>query len=83
MNKGKTTEEQKPKKYELTDKIKRERVFGDSIHCRLLTNERGTYIDLRKFFRDKPTKRGIRFRLNDYKSMNEFMTECIQELQNQ
>ena len=83
MSKGEKKDEKEIKKYDLSDKVIRESVFGDSIHAKLLTNEKGTYIDMRKYFRDKPTKRGLRIRLKDYKTMTDFITECIQAYQNQ
>ena len=42
------------------DQITFELVEEGDVHFRVITNEKGTFIDLRKFFYDKPSPKGIR-----------------------
>lgn len=46
--------------YPYNDQTIFELVEEGHVHFRVITNEKGTFIDLRKFFYDKPSQKGIR-----------------------
>ena len=48
------------KPYPYDDKILFEIVEEGDIHLQVLSNEKGTFIDIRKYFSGKPSKKGIR-----------------------
>ena len=50
----------KKTQYPYNDQITFELIEEGDVHFRVITNEKGTFIDLRKFFYDKPSQKGVR-----------------------
>ena len=63
----------KKTQYPYNDQITFELVEEGDVHFRVITNEKGTFIDLRKFFYDKPSQKGIRLSMSkeDIKADNQ------------
>ena len=58
--------------YQLNDAIHTERSFYGDTRARLLSNERGMFLDLRKYSWGKPTKRGVRLPIDDFIQLAEW-----------
>lgn len=65
MEQTETTTEIKKKvlknTYTLEDNIIKEIKIDKNLVLRVIENANGTFIDIRKFYKDYPTKKGIRF----------------------
>lgn len=48
------------KPYPYNDQVLFENVEEGDIHFQVLSNEKGTFVDIRKYFSDKPSRKGIR-----------------------
>ena len=81
-NATKTTSTKKKKEYKYNDEIISERSVFD-IKVRVIKNEKGNFVDLRRFFNGLPTKKGVRLPLKDYQDISKFFEDAIQSLQNQ
>ena len=71
---GKKTQKQE---YNLNDQVQEEKVFGNDIHIKKLMNEYGTYIDIRKFMYGKPSKKGIRLKMEDAQLLKDILAKLI------
>lgn len=60
--------------YPYNDKVILDYEEGD-IHFRIITNERGMYVDIRKYFNARPTKRGVRMSIDCFDKMNKAYME--------
>lgn len=66
--------------YTLEDKeIKRVNLDGDIV-VRLLTNNLGAFVDVRKYYKGYPTKKGIRIYVNNYIKINDLLMDDIKKL---
>lgn len=66
--------------YTLEDKeIKRINLDGDIV-VRLLTNNLGAFVDIRKYYKGYPTKKGIRIYVNNYTKINDLLMDDIKKL---
>lgn len=66
------------RKYELTDTVKKESTFADLVKVRLINNERGDYIDVRKYFGGRPSTKGIRLRSSDFIEISKLVLEWLE-----
>lgn len=58
--------------YALNDAIHTERTFYGDTRARLLSNERGMFMDIRKYTWGKPTKKGVRMPIEDFNQLAEW-----------
>lgn len=71
------------RKYELNDKIVDEKVLFDCVRGRTINNEKGYYVDVRKYFNNHPSSKGIRLRIDDCRHLVEYLQDVIQKIQNE
>ena len=77
MNRGKTIDLSqnkvigKKREYDLNDK---------NIKVALIENEKGQYVDIRKYYNDFPTKKGIRIEAHIFKDVIESLKEELNNL---
>ena len=61
INLDDTKKSKKEKKvYDIDDTIMRDITLAGDIHVQLISNVNGYYVDIRKYFKQYPTKKGIR-----------------------
>ena len=65
--------------YDLNDAIHTERVFYNDIRARLLSNERGMFMDIRKYTWGKPTRKGVRLPIDDFNQLAEWGLKVAKE----
>jgi hypothetical protein len=63
----------KRKEYELKDNIISVINLDGGVKIEVLENERGKFVDLRKYFNDNPTKKGIRLTTEKFKQIIEII----------
>lgn len=51
--------------YPYNDKVIMETVEND-VHFRVISNERGVFVDIRKYFNMKPTQKGVRMPVDSF-----------------
>lgn len=73
MNKPKTP-------YPYNDKVIAEQVFTNDINFRVLKNEKGTFIDVRKYFYGRPSQKGVRIPLDDFEAMLRLFKDSLDEM---
>ena len=61
-----------PKEYPLNDAIHDEKIFYGNVHVKLLSNERGMFMDIREYKYNKPTTRGVRMPIEEFKLFAEW-----------
>lgn len=66
------------KTYDLNDVILAEKDFNN-IHFQLLSNEKGTFVDLRRYYMHRPTQKGIRLTPEAFEEIMNFALESISE----
>lgn len=70
----------KTKTYDLDDKIfKIINVDGDIV-IKLLENNKGVFVDIRKYYKGYPTKRGVRIIASKFKEAADILKEDIDSL---
>lgn len=70
----------KKRKYDLNDKTIHERIFFDCLHGKIIKNEKGHYIDIRKYFNRHPSTKGVRLRIDDFEEVAGYLLPLIKEL---
>lgn len=68
---------QEKTEYLLNDQVIEERVFANDVRVREINNERGSYVDIRKYVFGKPTKKGIRVSKEEAKNMAEWLVKIL------
>ena len=72
------------KPYPYDDKILFEFVEEGDVHFQVLSNEKGTFVDIRKYFADKPSKKGIRIPVDVFERIYKtYMTSEYDKLKNE
>ena len=66
------------KAYELTDVVLAEKDFNN-IHFQLLKNEKGTFVDLRRFYMHRPTTKGIRMTPEAFQEIMTYANEALND----
>lgn len=76
------TKKKKPEKkeYDLDDVIIREITLTGNIHARLISNANGYFVDLRRYMRTFPTKKGIRILASKFMQACDFLRKDYEEL---
>lgn len=79
------SDEKKDKKsktetYDIEDTIIRDIKLNGDIHVRLLSNINGYFVDIRKYMRGFPTKKGIRFLASKFAVAADYLKEDLQQL---
>ena len=85
MNKTKVvnlsnTKTQKKSEYDLNDKDIISICLDKNIKVTLLENEKGTYVDIRKYFNEFPTKKGIRIDAKVFKDVIDSLKEELEKI---
>ena len=73
-------EKKEKRKYDLNDKTLNEKIFFDCLHGKIIKNEKGHYVDIRKYFNRHPSTKGIRLRIDDFEEVAEYLIPLIKEL---
>ena len=69
------------KEYPLNDAIHNERIFYGNIHTKLLSNERGMFMDIREYKMNKPTTKGVRMPIEEFKLLAEWGLKTARDYQ--
>lgn len=86
MNKGKTIDLSqnkiigKKKEYDLNDRNICSIQLDKNIKVALIENEKGQYVDIRKYYNDFPTKKGIRIEAHVFKDVVESLKEELNNI---
>ena len=70
----------KKREYDLTDKIICSIQLDKNIKVSMIENEKGQYVDIRKYFNDFPTKKGIRIEVHTFKDVIESLKEELEKI---
>ena len=68
------------KTYDIDDTVIRDITLTADIHGRLISNVMGYWVDLRKYFRGFPSKKGIRMLATKFAIASDFLKKDIEEL---
>lgn len=68
------------KTYDIDDTVIRDITLTGDIHVRLISNVMGYWVDLRKYFRGFPSKKGIRMLATKFAIASDFLKKDIEEL---
>lgn len=68
------------KTYVYNDKILLEHAFNDGIRFRVLSNERGNFVDIRRYFNETPTRKGLRVTNDVFEEMIKMFDSVKDEL---
>ncbi len=71
---------QKKKDYDLNDKIIISVQLDKNIKVSLIENEKGQYVDIRKYYNEYPTKKGIRIDAVTFKSVIESLKDDLDKI---
>lgn len=69
------------REYALSDVVHDEKIFTREVHARVITNENGTFIDVRKYFYGKPSQKGIRMNVEEFKSLCSWANDTLNEIE--
>ena len=72
--------QQKKKDYDLNDKIIISIQLDKNIKVSLIENEKGQYVDIRKYYNEFPTKKGIRIEAHVFKDVIESLKDELNNL---
>ena len=70
----------KKREYDLTDKITCSIQLDKNIKVSMIENEKGQYVDIRKYFNDFPTKKGIRIEVHTFKDVIKSLEEELEKI---
>lgn len=76
------TKKKKKKEYDIDDTILRDITLAGDIHVRLISNINGYFIDIRKYYKTYPTKKGIRMLASKFSIAAEYLKKDLAELIN-
>lgn len=86
MNKGKIIDlsqnqiTNKKKEYDLNDKNICSVQLDKNIKVALIENEKGKYVDIRKYYNEYPTKKGIRIEASVFKTVVESLKDELDNI---
>ena len=86
MNKGKIIDlsqnqaSNKKREYDLNDKNICSVQLDKNIKVSLIENEKGQYVDIRKYYNDFPTKKGIRIEAHVFKDVIESLKDELNNI---
>lgn len=70
----------KKKAYDLDDTVIRDITLAGEIHVRLISNTNGYFVDIRKYFKGLPTKKGIRMLATKFAIASDYLKNDLAEL---
>lgn len=70
----------KPSTYDLNDKELKVVNINDDIKARLIANDNGYFIDIRKYYKGYPTKKGIRILATKFVTAADILKSDVEEL---
>jgi len=73
-------EKQEKKKYDIDDSIIRDITLANGIHVRLISNMNGYFVDIRRYYKGYPTKRGIRILASKFALAADYLKNDLAEL---
>lgn len=76
------SKKKKEKVYDIDDTILRDITLAGDIHVRLISNINGYFIDIRKYFRGFPSKKGIRMLASKFSIAADYLKKDLAELVN-
>ena len=76
-------DEKEKRKYELDDVILKEKMFTSDIKARVIRNKNGYFFDLRRWYNNFPTKKGLRMGIADFIKAAAYLTEAAEEFKNE
>jgi hypothetical protein len=81
-NSNETEKDDKPKKkeYDLNDKRLMSINLDKNVKVTLLENEKGQFVDFRKYYNDFPTKKGIRIDAHVFKKVTDELKDELNNL---
>ena len=81
-NSTETEKDDKPKKkeYDLNDKRLMSINLDKNVKVTLLENEKGQFVDFRKYYNDFPTKKGIRIDAHVFKKVTDELKDELNNL---
>jgi len=71
---------QKKNDYDLNDKIIISVQLDKNIKVSLIENEKGQYVDIRKYYNEYPTKKGIRIEAHTFKTVIESLKDDLDKI---
>lgn len=75
------TKTKKPKKeYDIIDTVIKEITLAGDIHVRLISNINGYFVDIRKYYKKYPTKKGIRILASKYVMITDLLRPAVEKL---
>ena len=86
MNRGKTIDLSqnkvlsKKREYDLNDKSICSIQLDKNIKVALIENEKGQYVDIRKYYNEYPTKKGIRIEASVFKTVVESLKDELDNI---
>ena len=70
----------KKREYDLNDKSICSIQLDKNVKVALIENEKGKYVDIRRYYNDFPTKKGIRIEANVFKEVIESLKDELNNL---
>lgn len=69
-----------PKKQIFNEDVLKEIYITDDIICRLISNDKGILVDIRKFYKGSPTQKGIRISAGKFVDVYRALKDDIKDL---
>lgn len=69
------------REYAFNDVVHDEKIFTREVHARVITNENGTYVDVRKYFYGRPSQKGIRMTIDEFKSLCTWANDVFSDIE--
>ena len=76
----KSKDNKKKKVYDIDDTVIRDITLTGDIHVRLISNVNGYFVDIRKYFKQYPTKKGIRMLAPKFAIASEYLKNDLLSL---
>lgn len=79
VNLDDTKKDKKKKEYDIDDTVEREISLPGDIKVRLISNINGHFVDIRKYYKNYPTKRGIRMLASKFMVMSDLLKDDLKK----
>ena len=76
----KKDKKKKKKTYDIDDTVIRDITLTGDIHVRLISNVNGYFVDIRRYFKQDPTQKGIRILASKFSVAAEYLKKDLSEL---
>ena len=80
VNLDETKKSRAKKEYDLDDTTLRDITLAGDIHVQLISNTNGYFVDIRKYFKGYPTKKGIRMLATKFATASDLLKKDLAEL---